>query len=162
MIDEWSDFFVATVGAAAALAGLIIVAMSVNIKTIVESPAMPSRAGVTIGSLIALVVIGAAGLIPSIDARAFGAVALVSAIGLLVLAGNSARQLFRHRSDAPAGANVVKAAVGMIEAVLFVVGGLILIAGEPATGLVVVALGFLVVFITAAINAWVLLVEVLR
>jgi hypothetical protein len=32
MLEGWGEFIVATAGAAAALAGLIIVAMSVNIK----------------------------------------------------------------------------------------------------------------------------------
>jgi hypothetical protein len=52
MLDGWSEFFVATAGAAAALAGLIIVAMSVNIQTILNIPSMTSRAAATIASLI--------------------------------------------------------------------------------------------------------------
>ena len=35
---EWSDFFVAVAGAAAALAGLIIVAVSVNVADIIKYP----------------------------------------------------------------------------------------------------------------------------
>lgn len=42
-IAEWNDLFVATAGAGATLAGLIIVAMSVNIATIITFPAMTSR-----------------------------------------------------------------------------------------------------------------------
>ena len=40
MPEGWSDFFVATAGAAGALAGLIIVAMTVNITTIIGIPSM--------------------------------------------------------------------------------------------------------------------------
>jgi hypothetical protein len=44
MLEGWGEFFVATAGAAAVLAGLIGVAMSVNIKTILNIPRMASRA----------------------------------------------------------------------------------------------------------------------
>ena len=37
-LEAWSDFTVAMTGATAALAGLIIVAMSVNIERIVKAP----------------------------------------------------------------------------------------------------------------------------
>ena len=50
VMEGWHDFFVATVGAAAALAGLIIVAISVNIKDIIAFPSMISRAGATVAS----------------------------------------------------------------------------------------------------------------
>ncbi|PPG40457.1 hypothetical protein [Pseudoclavibacter sp. RFBA6] len=50
--DAWGSFFVATVGAGAALAGLIMVPMSVNVATIIKITTMPSRAGATIASLL--------------------------------------------------------------------------------------------------------------
>jgi hypothetical protein len=45
---KWHDFFVAQVGASAALAGLLFVAISINIKSILEMPWLPARAGLTI------------------------------------------------------------------------------------------------------------------
>jgi hypothetical protein len=47
---QWSDFFVATAGASAALADLVIVAISVNIKPILTSAALPKRAAATMGT----------------------------------------------------------------------------------------------------------------
>jgi len=42
-MDGWTDFYVAEVGAAAALAGLLVVAISINIQRIMQYPAL--RAG---------------------------------------------------------------------------------------------------------------------
>jgi modulator of FtsH protease len=41
--EQWHDLFVATAGAAAALAGLIFVAVSINLEQILKYPALPPR-----------------------------------------------------------------------------------------------------------------------
>src|ERR1700733_2688845 len=46
--EHWADFGVATVGAAAALAGLLFVAISINIERILQFPGLPHRAATTL------------------------------------------------------------------------------------------------------------------
>jgi hypothetical protein len=45
--EAWFDFGVGIVGAAAALAGLLFVAISINIELILAIPTLPSRAAGT-------------------------------------------------------------------------------------------------------------------
>ena len=58
----WGDFYVAIGGAGAALAGLVMVGISVSLTEILADHSLPARAAAAIGSLILVVVVaGVAG-----------------------------------------------------------------------------------------------------
>jgi len=159
MTEAWNDFFVATAGAAAALAGLIIVAMSVNIAKIIEIPAMPARAA-TISSLVLIVVVAAAGLIPGQADVLYGVEVLLVTALALGFAIDAAVRILRHQ-DAGHGPRALKAAVPVLQVVPFAIGGALLLLGS-SVGLGWLAAGFILVFIGSVVGAWVLLVEILR
>src|SRR5262249_36632330 len=60
----WSNFFVAAAGASAALAGLVFVAVSLNIQRILQFQNLPARAAAAISALILILVSSVAALIP--------------------------------------------------------------------------------------------------
>ena len=95
MLEHWGDFFVATAGAAAALAGLIIVAMSVNIQRIIDLPGVTSRAAVTIATLILIVISVSAALIPGQPLAMLGLEILVFAAGAMAMLIQSAVVMLR-------------------------------------------------------------------
>lgn len=64
MMNGWANFFIAAAGASASLAGLIFVALSVNIDRILKVSHLPARAGATIGNLILILICSVAVLIP--------------------------------------------------------------------------------------------------
>ena len=47
-LADWSNFFVAEVGAAAALTGLVMVAVSINLAQVLAVPTLPGRAAETL------------------------------------------------------------------------------------------------------------------
>jgi len=62
--SAWKDLFVASAGAAAALAGLVFVAVSINIDRILKFEGLPERALQTVLLLLSVVLVSIIGLIP--------------------------------------------------------------------------------------------------
>lgn len=61
---HWANFFAAEVGAAAALTGLIIVAVSINLSRILSFPQLPARAAESFLMLIGALMVASLGLVP--------------------------------------------------------------------------------------------------
>ena len=87
--SEWSDLFVAAAGASAALAGLLFVAVSINVERIVEYRGLPERALEALVMLLGVLVISILGLIPGQDHIALGIelllTGLAGGVGVMVL-----------------------------------------------------------------------------
>ena len=160
-IHDWSEFFVAAAGAAAALAGLIIVAMTVGVDQMIKIPGMVSRGATAIALLIAATIVGLAGLIPGQTATAMGIEVLVIGACALAFAVDSAVRVIHGRQGTSLFDAAVKSLIAVLPGVAYVVGAGILIAGS-VTGLYAVALGIALSVVVAVINAWVMLVEIRR
>jgi hypothetical protein len=160
-LEGWTDFNVAMVGATAALAGLLIVAMSVNIAEIMKSPTLPPRAASSIAALVLAITAGALGLIPGQPDVAYGIEVLVGAAIASAFQVHAIRVIAR---DDPISRfdRIAKSTAGMLPIVGFLLGGVLIVAGSAAAGLVAVAVGSVLAIIAAIIIAWVVLVEVLR
>jgi hypothetical protein len=63
-LAAWADFFVAETGAAAALTGLVIVAISINFGTILKYPHLPVRAAETVTLLTGILILSTLGMVP--------------------------------------------------------------------------------------------------
>lgn len=158
--SEWSDLFVATAGASAALAGLVFVAVSINLDRILKLPGLPERALETLLMLLGVVLVSIVGLIPGQSPVALGVeIAVLAALVGTVIA---VQPTALHVSE---GARVNwligRWTLRLLGTVPFVIGGLAL-ACETGGGLYWVAAGIVFAIAGAVANAWVLLVEILR
>jgi hypothetical protein len=158
----WTNFFIAAAGASASLAGLVFVALSVNINRILEYPQLPSRASATIGALMLILICSMATLIPQ-SALALGIEILVFSIcGWTLKAWSAYRAIVDgRRTQRPVREAVTETLLGQIQVLPFIAGGVLLILGDPS-GFYWLAGGVITAFVFSVFNAWVLLVEILR
>ena len=158
--DQWSDFFVASVGASAALAGLVMVAISVNVKAILDGPALPARAASTVAILVLILACTTVGLIKAQSLRALGTELLIFGVIGLVPALYSTGAGLRVPGR-PWGERVFHIVVGQATPALFMVAGGLLVAGSAA-GFFWIVGAVITGYVVATLNAWVLLIEILR
>jgi hypothetical protein len=157
--SEWSNFFMGSVGAAAALLGLLFVAISMNLQQILKFPKLPGRAAGTLGILIGALVVSSFGLTPGQTPRVFGIEILATAV---VVAGQSVWVTWhRYVPTDPLSWTLEPFFELVLPSLAFIAGGLSLIYGGGG-GLYWVLAGTLLSFLAACLSAWVLLVEILR
>ena len=159
-LSSWGAFAAAEVGAAAALTGLLFVAVSINLDRILSFPKLPARAGETLVTLLLVLVVATLILLPQ-SARLLG-------VEVIVLAGLCAAITLtvqvRHGPDSPTDPAywfATRIAAVQTVTMLFVVGGCSL-AAHWGGGLYWFPPAMMFGFVGAVYNAWVLLVEIVR
>ena len=159
-ISGWSDLFVASAGATAALAGLVFVAISINIERILQLDGVPELGMVTLLLLVGVLVVSLFGLIPEQEDHAFGIELLVQSVlwtsFIALLTARSASGLGQGE-----GRLTSRVVLPLFGTVPYLVGAVMLIIGSDMAMYWVFA-GMLGAILAAVMNAWILLVEILR
>lgn len=160
-MDGWDSFFLAQAGAAAALAGLIFVSVSISLERILGFPSLIDRAFQALTLLMQVLIVSSLALVPQQPVGLLGAeilvIGIVTWIPLLWLNVIYWR-LARPVSNSKA---VVHVLASQIIASLFPLAGVLLILQDADAALWLVA-AILLSFVIAFTDAWVLLVEIHR
>jgi hypothetical protein len=160
-LADWANFYIAGAGAAAAMVGLFIVAVSVNIDPIVADKVLPPRAFGTIATLVLALLTCMGGLMADQGTVWFGGAVLVFGFVAWLAKLHAARRLFAERSTHAISSVVGEAATGQTQTLPFLIGAALVLADQPS-GLNWIGFGVLAVFGLSMINVWVLLIEIRR
>ncbi len=150
---------VAGAGAAAALAGLVFVAVSINVERILRHEGLPERALQTVVLLLGAVVACLFGLIPQ-SVTALGVELLVGGLLMVGFFAATARRSLRD-TRGHTGWLLSRLLTIVPGFLCYPIAGVSLLAGAGG-GLRWLAAGIVGAIVGAVINAWVLLVEILR
>ncbi len=159
-MEHWTDFFVAQVGASAALLGLLFVSLSINIEKILALPGLASRGLLALMLLLAVLLAGSLMLVPGQAATLQGAEVLAIGAILTLSGGRIQWRAFGahpgHRLNSTANTVLFLASV-----LPYLAAGVSLAMGAGHAPYWLAA-AMLVSFIKAVTDAWVLLVEINR
>lgn len=163
---EWSDFALAQLGASAALLGLVFVGMSINLKDFVGTPVLVNRALEAIVLLATVLLAATAVLIPHQSRDAVGIELVVLGVGtlsaVLRLQAGTQHQVVASGDRGPTRASIIsRRIIGLGSALLILLAGVLLLA-EAGGGLYWWPVAIVAAYVGALVNAWVLLVEILR
>ena len=161
LTPEWSNFFTAELGALAALTGFVVVAISINLARILEFAWLPSRAAeALIGPVGAITATGLI-LMPEQSPTLLGVAIL--ATGLVMLLAPIVIQLrsWSFRKEVTAVERIVRFAASAGLGLLIVIGAALVIAGARS-GLDWLAIGDIAAIVAVVLNAWILMIEILR
>ncbi len=165
-MSDWHDFFLATAGAAAVLAGLVFVGVSINLEMIVANPiyGLTGRALEALVLLMAVLFVSTLLLVPGQGMVLAGVEVL--AVGIAEWAAIVAIQLLQLRnlrSLEPTLRRHFKARVVLDQvATLPMVAAGVAIMSWGVGGLYLLVAGVMLSFLVAVEQAWVLLVEIHR
>jgi modulator of FtsH protease len=161
-LESWHDFFVAAAGAAAALAGLMVVAISVNIERILQYKPLPARAAAAVGSFVMALVASLTGLVTQ-PTLAFGVELIAFGCILWSLQFHAIRTGWQsdRMQRRPVYEGVFELLRGQAQVLPFLVAGVLYAVEVDAANYVLLA-GILAVFVLSMLDAWILLVEILR
>jgi hypothetical protein len=157
----WGELFLAEAGASAALAGLLFVAISINLTKILEVRGHVGRAGEAIVLLVAVLIVSTLVLVPDQPRATLGVELLVA--GLLawsILVGIHAKAV-RGRVGPSRAVLAGRIAMAQVAVLPFPVAGASLLL-QAGGGLYWLVPGVVFCLVVAVLNAWVLLIEILR
>jgi hypothetical protein len=161
--DGWTNFGVATAGATAALTGLLLVAVSINLDKILDArnPNLPDRAAQTLIFFATPLIMGLLLVVPGQPGAvlAWEMIVTGAAVGAFLLASDIRRE--RSANETPFTWTISRIVPAIAICGCLVVAGATFLAGSGG-GLYWLVPSVLAGIVFGLLNVWVLLIEIRR
>jgi uncharacterized membrane protein (UPF0136 family) len=156
MIAQWHDFFLTVGGGAAALAGLVFVAISINLDTVLVDPTHRNRAVGTLAGFTSAFMICAFAVMADQSKQMVGVEWLIIASAGAYIYVKGYVQAVKT-GGSPEGLSLLRTVGGTICYAAQIIGSILLIAGYDI-GLHVAAAAMVIFFAFTISGAWLLIV----
>jgi hypothetical protein len=159
--DSWGAPFTAVASSAAALTGLLFVALSINLDRVIKGPGLVARAVEVLLLLVAVLVIATLLLMPGQGADSASIEILVIAILMSSLLGYIHIRAPRRALGVSTANFLLRVAGDQTGPLFLIIGGVTLLMRNGG-GLYWVVPAMTAAMVAAIVGAWVLLVEIVR
>ncbi len=163
-VTDWTAFLATEVGASAALAGLIFVGVSINLKSIVspQSPALPNRALEALLALLAVLILASLLLIPAQPQVVIGVETLVVGVATWVALTVIQVRDWRRTPGEYWRIFWARALLTQLASLPFIAAGVSILRSGSWVGFYLIALAVVFSFLLAFLNTWILVIEISR
>lgn len=158
--DQWSNFFILVGTGSATLAGLVFVALTINLRGVAKDATHRFRAINMLAGFTSAFVIGALALMGHQSNLAIGIEWLVVSVLAAIINTNGYVQAFRARSSLYA-LSTVRIVAGSACYAGQIVGSLLLLIGNPV-GISVAAIALILNFVVLISGSWLLILGTLQ
>ena len=159
--SDWGTYLSAQASASASLTGLVFVAVSINRTRILSVIGLVGRAAESVIQLFGVFLISTTALVPKQSTAALGVEILALASTFWLLQTLLQAIYMRRRAGHPLRWLMSRVIQTQLSSFPFFVSGVLLIRGSSA-GWYWLVPGFIFSLLSGVLNAWVLLVEILR
>ncbi|HXZ03198.1 MAG TPA: hypothetical protein VEH81_00115 [Ktedonobacteraceae bacterium] len=160
-MNGWENFFIAQVGASAALLGLIFVGVSINLTRILSLPGLPNRALLALIILLTILIVSSLLLVPGQTLTLVGIEILVIGLFVWITVTSIDVNILRTRKRQYRMPYIVNIVLTQLALLPYIVAGISVLT-HGAGGLYWLVPAILISFAKAILDAWVLLVEINR
>jgi len=159
--DAWGAPFTAIAGSAAALTGLLFVAISINLERILKVEGLVSRAFEVLLLLVAVLSLATILLMPGQPLGSVAAEVLTVGVGMVIALASIQVRAPRRAMGLTLVNFSMRVVFDQLGPVLLIAAGISLFL-QNGGGLYLVVPAMIAAMIAAMVGAWVLLVEILR
>lgn len=161
-MENWHDFFVAELGAAAAFAGLLFVSLSVNEARILNFPGLAERGLQALTALFLVFVVATFALTPDQTPQRLGIEALAASVLQIIFQTRSQISVQRITEIAYRRSLFALAVLAQFGSALFAFGSVLMLTRGDWVGVQAFVPATIIAFGMAGVVAWVLLIEINR
>jgi modulator of FtsH protease len=160
-MESWHDFLIALAGASGVLVGLLFVAMSISLDQLLKAPHLISRGAGCLALIAGILMMCCALLVPDLGQTAIAWIILLGAIGLWGVVTATGVRAFEEGKATYRKQGIVAIVFFQLATLPQVAAGIgVFLVGTDA--LYLLAAGFMIAFIVAVLDSWVLMIEVRR
>jgi modulator of FtsH protease len=160
-VNGWANFFLAEVGASAALAGLIFVGVSINLTKILSAQMLPNRAIQALLFLGTILVLSSLVLVPDQSMTLIGVEVMGIAIALWIFLTILGVRSWQQSGPEYRGRVIGNLILDQVVVLPYAIAGIVILM-QGANGLYWLVPAILFSFAKSMVDAWILLVEINR